>query len=134
MLTVTRSVCCVSLFLKYMLLFYFPTALDLLIHCLLHLPLFVGCLGVCVWSLFCYTVLRGLSSFSEREGERDDCCFKYCRVAMGLPVVYDCGMPWSYALAFYALFPRGGGGYTHLFFIRRLGPSIYCLPPKISGI
>ena len=25
------------------------------------------------------------------------------------------------------------GGYSHFFFIRRLGPSIYCLPPKNIG-
>ena len=27
-----------------------------------------------------------------------------------------------------------GGGHSHVFFIRRLGPSIYCLSKKISGI
>ena len=26
----------------------------------------------------------------------------------------------------------GGGGYSHFFFKRRVGPSIYRLPPKIS--
>ena len=30
--------------------------------------------------------------------------------------------------------PGGGGGYSHIFFIRRLGRSIYCLPKKLSGI
>ena len=30
--------------------------------------------------------------------------------------------------------PGGGGGYSIFFFIRRLGPSIYRSPDKISGI
>ena len=29
---------------------------------------------------------------------------------------------------------QGGGGYSHFFFIRRLGPSIYHSPQNISGI
>ena len=73
------------------------------------------------WPLFCYAVLSVLSSFSIREREL---------IAASITVIMPWFDPWSVIVAF--------PGYTHLLFfnatshifIRRLGPRIYCLPPK----